>query len=122
MLRKFVGAELSGTKFFKISHFLAFFDVLAQISAPVARHSWRLWQMKAGAWSFHLPKSRPRASHWHLQITKTRMGSCFLAFLGHFSVFFLGLPWFSGAGKCKLVPGASICQSLGSAEAAGAKI
>ena len=70
---KCVGAQLSDAKFFKISHFVAFFDV---ISAPVARHGWRLWQMKAGAWSFYLPKS------W------LRDGGCFLVMLGYFSVFF----------------------------------
>ena len=59
---------------FKRSHFLKFFAVWAQISVPVARHGWRLWQIKAGATSFHLPKSRPRASPWHLQITKTSLG------------------------------------------------
>ena len=73
-----------------MSHFFVFFYVLAQISAPVARHSWRLWQIKAGAWSFYLPKSRPRASYWHLQITKTSMGGCFLVMSGYFSVFFCG--------------------------------
>ena len=73
-----------------MSHFFAFFHVLAQISAPVARHGWRLWQMKAGAWSFHLPKSRPRASHWHLQITKTSLGVVFWAFWVTFLCFLLG--------------------------------
>ena len=67
-----------------MSHFFAFFYVLVQISAPVARHGWRLWKMKAGAWSFYLPKSRPRASHWHLQITKTSLG----LFSGHFGSLF----------------------------------
>ena len=133
--------------------------------------------MKAVAWSFHLPKSRLWASHWHLQMTKTSLGVVFLGTLGYYSVFFLRLPWFFGAGKCKLClqlqfakvsaqgeplalttdenlfwgvfwvffviflrfllglqprlpgagkwklrPGASICQSLGSVGAAGAEI
>ena len=81
---KFVGALLSDTKFFKMSNFFTFFYVLAQISVPVARHGWRLWEMKAGAWSFYLPKSRPRASHWPLQITKKSLG----LFSGHFGSLF----------------------------------
>ena len=63
--------------------------------------------MKAGAWSFYLPKSLPRASHWHLQMIKTSMG----VVSGHvWSLFcvFLGLPWFF------LVLGnASFCLELG---------
>ena len=73
-----------------MSYFLVFFDVLAQISAPVARHGWRLWEMKAGAWSFHLPKSQPRASHWHLQIAKTSLGVVFWAFWVTFLCFLSG--------------------------------
>ena len=69
-----------------MSFFFAFFHVLAQILAPVARHGWRLWQIKAGAQSFDLPKSRLGANHWHLQMTKTSLG-CFLGILGYFSVF-----------------------------------
>ena len=84
MTRKFVGAELSGTKFFKMRYFFAFFYVLAQILAPVARHSWRLWQMKAGGWSFDLPECRLRASNWHSQMTKTSLG----LFSGHFRLLF----------------------------------
>ena len=89
---KFVGASLSGAKFFKMKHFFAFFDVLAQILAPVARHGWRLWQMEALAWSFDLPRSRLRASHWHLQLIQTSFG----LFTGHFQRLFCV---FSGAAK-----------------------
>ena len=77
--------------------------------------------MEALAQSLDLPESRLRASHWHLQLMKTSLG----LFSGHFeSLFcvFLGLPWLPGAGKRKLSPGASICQSLGSGGAAGAEI
>ena len=70
-----------------------FFEVLAQISAPVARHGWRLWQIKARAWSFYLPKSWLRASYWHLQITKTSMGGV-SGHVCYFSVFLFGLPLF----------------------------
>ena len=45
--------------------------------------------MKAGAWSFYLPKSRPRASHWHLQITKTSLG----LFSGNFGSLFCAFSW-----------------------------
>ena len=46
--------------------------------------------MKAGAWSFHLPKSQPRASHWHLQIVKTSLGVVFWAFWVTFLCFLSG--------------------------------
>ena len=89
-----------------MSHFFAFFDVWARISAPVARHGWRLWQMKAGASSFHLPKSRLRASHWHLQITKTRIGVAFWLAWVTFLCFFWGC-----LGSLVLV-NASLCLEL----------
>ena len=85
-----------------MSHFFAFFDVWANISAPVARHGRRLWQIKARAWSLYLPKSQPGRSHWHLQITETSMGDCFLVMLGHFSVLFLGCHDFLVLGNASL--------------------
>ncbi len=66
-----------------MSYNFAFF-VLAQISAPVSRHGWRLWQMEALACRFDLPKSRLRASHWHLQLIKTS----FWLFSGHYCSLF----------------------------------
>ena len=90
-----------------MSHFFAFFDVLAQILAPVARHGWRLWQMKAGAWSFYLPKSQPRASHWHLQIVKTSLGVVFWAFWVTFLCFL------SGCLGSLVLANASSCLKLG---------
>ena len=89
-----------------MSHFFAFFDVWARISAPVARHGWRPWQIKARAWSFFLPKSWPRASHWHLQITKTRLGVVCWSFWVTFLCFFLLL-----LGSLVLV-NASLCLEL----------
>ena len=68
MPRKFVGAQLSDGKFFKRMRFFAFFVVLAQISAQVARHGWRLWP----AWGFDLQESRLRRSRWPRDLTKTR--------------------------------------------------
>ncbi len=73
-----------------MSHFFVFFDVLAQISAPVARQGWRLWQIKARTWSFYLPLSQLRASHWHLQIAKTSLGVVFWAFWVTFLCFLSG--------------------------------
>ena len=73
-----------------MSHFFAFFYVWARISAPVARNGSRLWQMKAGASSFNLQKSRLRASHWHLQVIKTSFGVVFLLFWVTFLCFLSG--------------------------------
>ena len=58
-------------------HFCVFFDVLAQISAPVARHGSRLWQIKAGAWSFSLPESS-------LRETRSALGDDQNNFCGNF--------------------------------------
>ena len=78
--------------------------------------------MEAGAWSFHLPKSQPRASHWHLQIAKTSLGVVFWAFWVTFLCFLLGCLGSLALATCELFPEAFICQSLGSGGAAGAEI
>ena len=76
------------------------------------------------SWSLELPfaqvsvQGEPLALRNH----QNKQGGVFSGILGHFSVLFLGLPWFSGAGECKLLPEAWICQSLGSGRAAGAEI
>ena len=73
----------------------------------MARHGWKLWQMKAGAWSFYLPKSQPRASHWHLQIVKTSLGVVFWAFWVTFLCFL------SGCLGSLVLANASSCLKLG---------
>ena len=83
------------TKFFKMSHFIVLFYVLAWISAPVARHGWRLWQIKAGTRIFLFAEVSALGEPLALTNHQNKYGGCFLVMLGHFSVFFLGLPWFS---------------------------
>ena len=113
MTRKFVGALLSLPKFFKISHFFSFFYVFAQISAPVGRHGWRLWQMKAV--SLELLFATVLAQGEPLALTNHKNKNSLL-FFGNsgslFYVFFFGLPWFLVQANASLFLGLNLLNSL----------
>ena len=104
-----------------MTHFVALFYVWAQISAPVAP---RVETLANESWSPKLQFARVSAQGEPLALIthQNKQGGLFSGILGYFSVLFLGLPWFSSAGECKLLLGASICKSLGSGGAAGAEI
>ncbi len=84
----------------------------------------RLETLANKSWSLELLFAEVSAQGEPLALRnhQNKQGGVFSGILGHFSVLFLVLPWFSGAGECKLLPGALICQSLGFGTAAGAEI
>ena len=64
----------------------------------------RLETMANESWSLELLFAEVSAQGEPLALTnhQNKSGGCFLGILGHFSVLSLGLPWFFGAGKCKV--------------------